>query len=199
MLIDAIVLAGGRSSRLDGVPKSSLRFEGRTLLQRTIDAVSFARAIVMVGPGNGLPTGVLTAVEEPRFAGPAAGIAAGLGRLVDDQELPADYTFVLACDMPRAESAVAALHTALGQPCASDGLIASGRDDHLQPLAAVYETGALSAVVAEHRGDASLIGLSVFRLIAGLSLTPVIVPDGSTDDVDTWQDAEKFGITTPDR
>ena len=32
---DAIVLAGGRSSRLGGVPKAGLVLDGQTLLERT--------------------------------------------------------------------------------------------------------------------------------------------------------------------
>ncbi|MFD1214070.1 molybdenum cofactor guanylyltransferase, partial [Arthrobacter sp. GCM10027362] len=47
---DAVVLAGGRSSRLGGVPKALLEFEGRTLLRRTLDALSGARRIAVVGP-----------------------------------------------------------------------------------------------------------------------------------------------------
>ncbi|WP_043436145.1 NTP transferase domain-containing protein, partial [Arthrobacter sp. I3] len=78
MEFDAIILAGGRSSRLGGVPKSGLIYDGATLLERSLRAAGAARRTVVVGPDpGGLPGGVLTCREEPPFAGPAAAIAAG--------------------------------------------------------------------------------------------------------------------------
>ena len=38
MEFDAIILAGGRSSRLGGVPKSGLIYDGATLLERSLQA-----------------------------------------------------------------------------------------------------------------------------------------------------------------
>ena len=82
MEFDAIILAGGRSSRLGGVPKSGLIFDGATLLERSLRAADAAGRIVVVGPDPGdLPDGVLSCREDPPFAGPAAAIAAGLGAL----------------------------------------------------------------------------------------------------------------------
>lgn len=194
MVIDAIVLAGGRSSRLGNVPKAGLAFRNRTLLQHAVDAVGFARATVVVGEGD-LPAGVVSAREEPPFGGPAAGIAAGLDRLRGFQQTPADFTLVLACDMPSAAAATAALRRALVAGVDSDGLIAVDDAEHPQPLAALYRTAGLASAVAEQGGQ--LHGLSVFRLISKLSLTPIAVPSGSTDDVDTWEDAARFAIARP--
>ena len=85
MEFDAIILAGGRSSRLGGVPKSGLIYDGATLLERSLRAAGAARRTVVVGPDpGGLPGGVLTCREEPPFAGPAAAIAAGLAALAAD-------------------------------------------------------------------------------------------------------------------
>ena len=38
----AIVLAGGRASRLGGIDKTALRFEGMSLLEHALDAVADA-------------------------------------------------------------------------------------------------------------------------------------------------------------
>ena len=105
MEFDAIILAGGRSSRLGGVPKSGLVYDGATLLERSLRAAGAAGRTVVVGPDpGGLPGGVLTCREEPPFAGPAAAIAAGLAALAADHAsrhaAAAPYTLVLACDMP---------------------------------------------------------------------------------------------------
>ena len=77
MEFDALILAGGRSSRLGGVPKSQLLYDGATLLALSLSASAGAGATVVVGPDPGtLPAGVLSCREEPAFAGPAAAIAA---------------------------------------------------------------------------------------------------------------------------
>lgn len=115
MEFDALILAGGRSSRLGGVPKSQLMYDGATLLSRSLSAAAGARATVVVGPDPGeLPAGVLTCREEPAFTGPAAAIAAGMAALERARgPLRAAMTLILACDMPKADQAVAALRAAL--------------------------------------------------------------------------------------
>jgi choline kinase len=49
---DAVILAGGRSSRLSGTPKALLRLEGKSLLLRTLEAVRRAQRVAVVGPGE---------------------------------------------------------------------------------------------------------------------------------------------------
>ena len=53
MEFDAIILAGGRSSRLGGVPKSGLIYDGATLLERSLSAAGAAVRTVVVGPDPG--------------------------------------------------------------------------------------------------------------------------------------------------
>lgn len=200
MLFDALVLSGGRSSRLGESPKSELVFEGRTLLQRTVAAVSEARTVTVVGsaPRTPLPSRVLLAREQPPFAGPAAAVAAGLAALARRCHEPAAYTAVLACDMPRAGDVVEQLLAALqADASASDGVIAVDAQGTRQPLAAFYATHALAAAVAAHSG--ALKGLSMRRLIAGMTLAPVQLAGGETDDVDTWEDARRLGVRQPGR
>jgi molybdopterin-guanine dinucleotide biosynthesis protein A len=206
VLVDALILAGGRSSRLNGVPKARLRYRDRTLLEQTLAAVSTkatahpvaVRSIVVVGDvaDSSLPPDVLVTREEPQYSGPAAGIAAGLTALGPANPIPSDYTLVLACDMPGIDAAVAPLLSALlAQP--GDGVIAVDGRNRLQPLAAAYGTAQLTAAAETNRAAGILEGLSTFQLIAGLALTNVTVPQGATDDVDTWADAERFGVTRP--
>ncbi|GAB3038831.1 NTP transferase domain-containing protein [Parafrigoribacterium mesophilum] len=199
MLVDALILAGGRSSRLDGVPKAQLRFREHTLLDQTIAAVVAAmRNIVVVGDVTGapLPTGVLVTREEPPFSGPAAGIAAGLTALASADPIPSDYTLVLACDMPGIDAAIVRLLTALeAQP--ADGVLAVDGRHRVQPLAAAYRTSRLTAAAEAKRAAGILEGLSMFQLIAGLAPIEVAVPEGATDDVDTWADAGRLGVALP--
>ncbi len=53
MDFDAVILAGGRSSRLGGSPKAGLVIGGQTLLERALQAARGALAMVVVGPDPG--------------------------------------------------------------------------------------------------------------------------------------------------
>lgn len=191
VVVDAVVLAGGRSSRLGGVGKHRLVLGGETLLGRALAAAAPARNRVVVGDPDG-SSGVLSVREEPAYSGPAAAVAAGLDALADASDgAIADAVLVLACDMPFAARAVDALVAALPGLGSADGLIAVDAEGRPQPLAALYRTATLRA--AAHTGG-GLEGASMTRLIEGLRLIEVPVPAGSTDDVDTWEDAARFGI-----
>lgn len=216
---DAVILAGGRSSRLGGVPKQSLTYDGDTLLRRSIAAAVGARTAVVVGPDAGeLPAGVRRCREEPTFGGPAAAIAAGLAALADSGSNRPRLTLVLACDMPNVGQAVAALKESMyvrapgaggpaaagpvpaGQPAGvePDGVVAVSEDGRRQPLVGFYSTAALQRSVAELESTGRLINGSVRALLASLDVQLVAVPASSTADVDTWDDAAALGVAGPD-
>ncbi len=192
---DAVILGGGRSSRLGGVPKQGLVFEGATLLQQSLAAASGALRTVVVGPDAGaLPAGVLSCREQPEFAGPAAAVAAGLAVLAQAGNESA-YTLVLACDMPRISAAVEVLTEALeSREFQVDGLMACGEDRRPQRLAGFYRTDKLKRAAEELASQDTLINGSMRALLASLDLQLVTVPTGSTDDVDTWDDAAALGV-----
>jgi len=194
VIIDALVLAGGRSSRLGGVPKSSLMIDGRSLLDTALGAAAFVRCCVVVGDDDVVAEAARRAAvtvvrESPPFAGPAAAIAAGVGELAERSSSASDFTLVLACDMPRVDQAVRMLVAALRAD--SDGAVAVSADGRVQSLAALYSTSGL--VIAAHVHAGELENLSVRALLGDLHPDPVDVPAGSTDDIDTWDDAEEFG------
>ncbi|KQO10241.1 hypothetical protein ASF06_08605 [Agreia sp. Leaf244] len=221
MLLDAIVLAGGRSSRLSGVPKAQLLWHGATLLQNTVDSAlrGGARRVVVVGPdapdapgapgahvsdaqGTDAPARdarVRFTREDPPFGGPAAAIGAGVRALEGQQASATDVTdvvLVLACDMPEIAGAVSALVESL--PLAGfDGALLVDSSGMLQPLAAVYSRRALADAVEALRASGTLDGASMRSLIASLDLRELSDAAGSTSDVDTWPDAAAFGIEPP--
>lgn len=189
---------------MGGVPKSGLMHDGATLLERALQAARGAAAIAVVGPDPGtLPEGALSCREEPAFAGPAAALAAGLSALERhhgrDPRHPAaaPLTLVLAVDMPRAGAAVGLLLEAAAEAPPGDGLMAVSADGRRQPLLGLYSTGVLQRCVAEARQRGALENASVFALLARLEAREVNVPRGSTDDVDTWDDATALGVTGP--
>jgi molybdopterin-guanine dinucleotide biosynthesis protein A len=196
---DALILAGGRSSRLGGEPKQHLLFQGSTLLERSLAAASGAGRIVVVGPDPGpLPAGVSTCREEPAFAGPAAAIGAGLDALAASGG-GGEYTLVLACDMPLSGDAVKALSLALAANARRPEAVLASADDgspegRIQPLAGFYRTDGLKRAVQVLAGTGGLANASVKALLASLDVQLVMVPAASTADVDTWDDAAALGV-----
>jgi molybdopterin-guanine dinucleotide biosynthesis protein A len=199
---DALILAGGRSARLGGVPKQGLTYDGETLLRRSVAAAGGARAVVVVGPNAGeTPAGTLSCREEPPFGGPAAAIVAGLAALEKAGGTRPPLTLVLACDMPNVRRAVAALRAGLGAAgpdSERDGVVAVSEDGRRQPLVGFYSTAALQRSAMELAANGALHNGSVRALLASLDLKPVAVPAGSTADVDTWDDAATLGVVGPD-
>ncbi|MFJ6538056.1 DUF6457 domain-containing protein [Paenarthrobacter sp. NPDC091711] len=212
MEFNAVILAGGRATRLGGVPKPTLKYDGDTLLQHALHAARGASAVVVVGPdvpgsggggeavisgragaGGQLPGRILLAREEPVFAGPAAAIAAGLAALTKNGE-SSPWTLVLACDMPHASRGVGLLWAALESSPGAEGAMAVSVDGRKQPLLGAYSTAALEREVGVASEGSGLTNSSVFRLLARLNVLDVEVPAGSTDDVDTWEDAAALGI-----
>ncbi|WP_258229118.1 molybdenum cofactor guanylyltransferase [Arthrobacter sp. HMWF013] len=194
---DAVILAGGRSSRLGGVPKQGLTYDGDTLLRRSAAAAGAARSAVVVGPSTAeLPEGLLSCREEPVFGGPAAAIGAGLARLAAVGGRRPPFTLVLACDMPHVELAVAELRRVLGAAGAGqpDGFVAVSEDGRRQPLVAFYSTSALQNAVNVLAAGRGLTNASVTALLASLDVQLVAVPAGSTADVDTRDDAAALGV-----
>lgn len=196
-VLDAVVLAGGRSSRLGGSPKAELVVGDSRLVDLAVEAAtaSGARRTVVVGPAELVPGQVLTVREEPPFGGPVAGLAAGLAALdrVDpatpegQTETPADWVIVLACDLPRAVDAAAVLLDAARRAAAEvDGLCLD--DGRPQWLTAVYRREALTRAL-DGFGDPR--GASMRALVHHLALASIAAADGVADDVDTWDDVER--------
>jgi len=182
---DAVVLAGGRGSRLGGVSKADLVVGGVRLLDRVLDAARDARTRVVVGDVE-VPDGVLLTREDPPGTGPAAGLAAGLAAV----ESPAPWTLVLACDLPDATGVVPALLDAASAAGPEvDGCCARGRDGSTQWLLALYRTEPLHCAVAAY-GDPR--NRSVRGMLAPLTLTLVEPAGGVADDLDTWADHARW-------
>jgi molybdopterin-guanine dinucleotide biosynthesis protein A len=99
----AVVLAGGRGTRLGGPEKPTIAVAGRPMLARVLGAVEAARARVVVGPpelASSVPAGVPVVREEPPGGGPVAALAAGLAVLSGLVGDGPDRVVVLAADLP---------------------------------------------------------------------------------------------------
>lgn len=171
---DAIVLTGGRSSRLGGTAKAGLMVGGRPLVDHAVAAVADARTVTVVGPEIG--------------GGPAAALASAL------PQGSAPVVVVLACDMPllgpetvRRLVAAADLGCASGDP-GTDGAWLVDQAGHSQYLAAAYRRAALARRVA---GLDRVDGTSMRRLVEGLRMHDVAAQAEEALDCDTWADVER--------
>ncbi|NQX10878.1 NTP transferase domain-containing protein [Microbacteriaceae bacterium VKM Ac-2855] len=192
MEYDAIVVAGGRGSRVGGAAKVLGVIDGRTLLGRAIAACSGARVVVVGPPELALHAGAATLVrEDPPFGGPVAAIAAGCAAATE----PAPWTLVLAADHVDPTTAIAAVLAATESAAdVIDGVIAVDENDRGQYLLAVYRSDRIRSALA---ALPTVDGASVRTLIRGMRLRAVRVEPGAARDVDTPEDALAARVTLP--
>lgn len=194
----AILLAGGRGSRMGGISKPLLEIHGRTLLDAAIEAAQRAgcEPIVLAAEritGPGAPTAQVTWVrEDPPYGGPAAAILAALPHVT------ASRTLILACDLPRADDAVTLLLASVTDGdgvSENEGVCLSDAEGRAQWLTGIYRTGALrdAAAAIPHGGH----DLSVRALLGDLRIDTVAAADDIAKDIDTWDDLNEARRRNP--
>lgn len=162
-MYEAIVLAGGRSSRFGGIDKTAVELEGVRIRDRVVAAVSSAEQVTVVGPEVS--------------GGPVAALAHAL------PAVRAPIVVTLAGDQPWIAPAVPLLLDAL-----ADGdvavLVADGRRHY---LAAAWRTESLAEAITAL--DTPL-DAAVRRLFVGRTVAEVPDVGGWSRDVDTPADLE---------
>lgn len=148
---DAVILAGGRATRMGGVDKPALVVEGRRMLDTALDAVRACHRTVVVGPRRGdLEPAILQTQETPPGAGPVAALAAGLAAASAE---PAPIVVVLAADLPFVGSdAVGTLVDAIEAAPDAEAAFAIDHSGRLQFLFGVWRRTALAARINELAG-----------------------------------------------
>jgi molybdopterin-guanine dinucleotide biosynthesis protein A len=198
--LTAIVLAGGRASRF-GSDKLAVDVEGRTVLDRAIDAVADIAVDVIVVGAAASRSAVRTVDDPERFGGPLQALAAGL----DATSTP--LALVVAGDMPTQVPEVLAM-LAEGLAAAPGIEAAVLRDPHDParrqplPMAVRVEPARRAAAAALGAGDRSLV-----RLLARLGLAELpsatwlqLDPEGRTLlDIDVPGDLARLRPGAPDQ
>ena len=157
--VTAIVLAGGRSRRM-GVAKASLMLDGRTLLQRTVDAVAAVADEIVVAraPGQRLPplqsARPLRTVEDAVAGeGPLVGIAAGLRSAL------APVALLVAGDMPFLRPQL--LRLLVERAEAGSRFVIPVREERPQPLCSALRRETLPVVQARlDAGERAVMALA---------------------------------------
>jgi len=134
--VSAAILAGGRASRLGGRDKSAIVVEGRTILDRQIDALApIAGEILIVGRGT--HPAARTIPDRVDGSGPLAGLDAALAAA------RGELVVVVACDMPFVTTAL--LTGLLGLADGADAVVPRTERGY-HPLCAVYRRSVRDAV-----------------------------------------------------
>ncbi len=179
----AILLAGGRASRLGGRYKPGIAVAGRTLLDRSLAAVAAAAHVVVVGPEAPTDRPVYWTLEQPPGGGPVAALAAGLAALPESDEvvvLAADLTGVTGGTVDRLRGTLAACPTA-------DGAVLCDTGGRRQWLIGGWRHAPLRAALPADPG-----GRSLHATLSGLSIAEVAELPGESADVDTQADLARF-------
>lgn len=133
----ALVLSGGRGSRMGGVEKALLLLDGETILHRLErELAPFPEKLLSTNdPSLARGTSFLPVADRHRDRGPLEGIAAGLSAAKSPALL------VLPCDMPGYTAALGEWLLAQGQ--ADWPAWVCKAEDGLHPLCGVYRRAAL--------------------------------------------------------
>jgi molybdopterin-guanine dinucleotide biosynthesis protein A len=180
----ALVLAGGRGSRLHGDDKAAITIDGTSALDHLLASLPGPASVVVVGPERPTQRPVTFRRELPVHGGPVAGIASGLAAVTTP------VTVLLAVDMPWAWG-LAALLVAEFESCQAAALVPVDGSGFRQPLCAVVRTEAVRGALQE-LGDPA--GRSMRDLMSLLDIQER--PLGETeiswvDDIDTPADLRK--------
>lgn len=162
-----------------------IRVSGRTLLDRTLDAVSGAAPVVVVGPWRPTDHEVVWTRETPSGGGPLAGLDAGLRAVPDSVE----YVAVLATDHPDVtEATVDRLTEALRARPAAHGCVLGDPEGVPQWLVGVWRAPALRRAM-----PADAQGRSLRSLLKPLDPLSVPAVGSEACDIDTPEDLRRGG------
>ncbi|MDH2444599.1 NTP transferase domain-containing protein [Amnibacterium sp. CER49] len=189
---NAIVLTGGRASRLGGIDKCALEVRGRRLLDIALAATEHAAARVVVGPQReDLPAGVRAVQDTEPYAGTPSAVETGLAALAP---WAAPMTAVVAADQPRADDALAVVLASVAPSTDAEAWVAVDPGGEPHALLAVYRTEALARAIAEARREAGTPGRKLRGILPRLAVQPVRLFGYLCADIDTPVDLVEHGI-----
>jgi molybdopterin-guanine dinucleotide biosynthesis protein A len=157
-----VIVAGGRSTRFGDADKAVADLAGTPMIRRVADRIAPEVDELVVNCRDDQIAGIREAMDgyqhPVRFAederpdlGPMAGIRTGL------EAVEAEYAFVVACDMPFVEPALAA--NLFERAAGHDAAVPRLDDQWFQTTQAVYRATAMAAACerALERGDRKII------------------------------------------
>ena len=138
----ALVLAGGRGSRLGNDDKAAVTIGGTSALDHLLASLPRSVPVVIAGPEHPTQRPVSFRQEKPIHGGPVAGIASSL------EAVSTPVTALLAVDMPWAGALMEHLIAEFAS-CDAAALVPVDRSGFRQPLCAVVRTEALRGALRQ--------------------------------------------------
>jgi len=191
----AAILAGGLATRFGGRDKGSLVIEGRSIVERQIDALSrIAGDLLLVGgrPETARRLGVRHATDLVPGCGPMGGIHAALSAATGAALL------VVACDMPYVSAPLGARLLAL---TAGADLVVPYTERGYHPLCAAYTRACLEPIarrLAEGRLKlADLVGDLRVRVVTVHELSAFGDPERLLANVNTPDEYRSIATNEP--
>ncbi|MDO5719714.1 MAG: NTP transferase domain-containing protein [Actinomycetaceae bacterium] len=203
----AIILAGGRGTRLGGASKADIIRGGISLLARLSTELARCGSAqqVCVGPESiAIPPGMTRTCEEPAEGGPVAGIVWGMDALGLLEE-PTGTLAVFSVDAPGAASAAPRLFEALEGNLDADAAMLVDREGRHHHLIAVYRAHALAnrirALATSMPADsgpwfAGVRDMAAKHLVRGFDVVEVAeqgISHPESRDIDTPEDLTIWG------
>jgi molybdopterin-guanine dinucleotide biosynthesis protein A len=184
----ALVLAGGRGSRLGNDDKAAMTLDGVQVLDHLLSSLPDEVPVVVSGPRCLTQRPVTFRRESPVHGGPVAAIASAM------EALRTPVTAILAVDMPWAGVLVRQLVTEFASyECAA--LVPVDRTGFRQPLCAVVRTEALGRALGD-LGDPR--GRSMRDLMSHMDVQERPLREDETrwvEDIDTADDLRRARST----
>jgi molybdopterin-guanine dinucleotide biosynthesis protein A len=178
--ISSNILAGGRSSRMNGIDKGLLVYKGQRLVEHAIISVSSQVDDIIISANRNIEEyagfGHRVISDDSRhFDGPLAGISSAVPYSRHD------WIFIIPCDMPLLPASLVAT---LAQHTKDSKLVAISNDNHLQLVFLMHRSLRDSIKLYLSKG-----GHTVMRWLDSVDHRTVIL-----DDVDYF-----YNINTPDQ
>lgn len=173
--IDTLILAGGKSSRLDFVDKLDLTINNEKILDLVIQ--NGINNIYVVGDKRPTKINVNWINDLVKNGGPGVGVWSGL------QEINSEYVLILAGDQPFIGHYV----TELCQKVVGNGSWLVNSEGMGNPLASCVKVSALKSSLEETGG----VNVSLRQILGKMDLVPITVTDEVVQDLDTWADVAK--------
>ncbi len=172
--ISAVVLAGGRNSRMGGLDKGRIAFRGLPLVLRTVELLAgiFGEVVLVTNSAEaypGLPAGVRLTGDLFPGRGPLAGIHAGLACS------SRQAAFCVACDMPFLSAGLIRRLARRFRELDCDVLLPRVGEE-IEPLHALYHRrllGQMERLLADGQGN------SVRRLFPAARTEYLRLPDSA--------------------
>jgi molybdopterin-guanine dinucleotide biosynthesis protein A len=184
----ALVLAGGRGSRLGGVDKAAITIGGTSALDHLLARLPELVPVVVAGPVCPTRRRVTFTSEWPIHGGPVAGIASGL------VAVSTPVTVLLAVDMPWAGGLAQHLIAEFAS-CDAAALVPVDGSGFRQPLCSVIRTDAVRAALRK-LGDPA--GASLRDLMSLIDVAERPLEEGEmgwVTDIDTPADLRRARST----